>query len=542
MGTRRDNANRQQYESGSTPATSTPMDAERLPTSRSEPAKTGVALEQHVSDAEDEVRLLAARYTALIAATGEWVWRTDARGQVVEDIPVGRAYTGQSAEAIQGMGWADAIHPDDRERVLASWQHAVATGMRYETMQRVRGADGVYRHFLVRGAPVRGPDGQIMEWVGVTTDVTEQQMLQERLHASEERYRAIFEQAASGIAIATLDGRFAGVNRRFCELVGYSAEELEALTWRDITHPDDIALDESYVEQLLAGTLSEYTLEKRYVRKDGQVIWVQFFTTIVREWPGPSQVLVGIVQDVTKRRRIEEERDYTLNIVSHELKTPLTSLYATLQMLQRRSERGQAIEPAQLERLVGLASRMTRMVDDLLDTAHIESGKVGLSLDRVNLADVCRHITEEQALASARSITLDLPDRVVEVTADPMRVGQVLVNLLSNALKYSPTDRPVILRVRQKGDIARVEVIDRGPGIAPEARARLFERAYRVPGVEVLHGSGVGLGLGLYITRRLVELQGGQIGVRSRLGKGSTFWFTLPCPMKNESLLSGSGS
>lgn len=528
MGTRRNDTSRPRRKSGSTPATSTAEHARRKPASRRDRTDAVAAAEQCASDTEDQARLLAARYAALIAATGDWVWRTDARGQVIEDIPVGRAYTGQSAEGIRGLGWADAIHPGDRERVLAAWQHAVATGTRYETIQRVRGADGAYRHFLVRGAPVRGPDGQILEWVGVTTDVTEQQTLHAHAHANEERYRSIFEQAASGIALATLDGHFAAVNRRFCELVGYSAAELEALTWRDITHPDDVALDESYVEQLLAGALSEYTLEKRYVRKDGQVIWIQLFTTIARDWSGPSEVLVGIVQDVTERHRMEDERAYALNTVSHELKTPLTSLDATLQVLQRRLARGEAIDPAQFDRVLGLSRRMTRMIDDLLDAARIESGGLTLSLERVSLTGICRQTAEEQALTSGRTITLDLPEEV-EVVADPMRVGQVLVNLLSNALKYSPSDRPVILRLRREGGTARVEVADHGPGIAAEEQARLFERAYRVPGVEVLHGSGVGLGLGLYITRRLVELQGGQIGVRSQVGEGSTFWFTLPC-------------
>jgi len=181
-----------------------------------------------------------------------------------------------------------------------------------------------------------------------------------------------------------------------------------------------------------------------------------------------------------------------------------------------------------MDRMEHSIIRMERLVNDLLDVSRIESGRLALRLEPLDLVSLCRHVAAEQMAASEREIALELPREPTIVRADADRIDQVLANLLSNALKYSPQERPVTLTVRKEAANVVMVIRDEGSGIPQEALPHLFERFYRVPGVQVQSGSGVGLGLGLYITRELVERHGGQIGAESTPGFGTTFSVMLP--------------
>jgi len=245
--------------------------------------------------------------------------------------------------------------------------------------------------------------------------------------------------------------------------------------------------------------------------------------------------------------------DEFLGIASHELRTPITTIKANIQMAQRRAQqalaaqaqtlaaepeavRTQTLEKGplgQLSLLLGRAAqsaeRQERLVEDLLDISRISAGRLEYRMEPVDLTTLTRETVEEQRLSNPRrSIELDEPTAPTSVLADADRIRQAITNYLTNALKYSEADRPVVVALRVAGDVARVEVRDHGQGISAEEQQRIFERFHRVPGIEVMSGTGVGLGLGLYITRTVIEQHGGQLGVESAPGMGSTFWFTLP--------------
>ncbi len=235
-----------------------------------------------------------------------------------------------------------------------------------------------------------------------------------------------------------------------------------------------------------------------------------------------------------------------LGIVSHELRTPLTTIKANLQLAERRvlalvgdEQRGGPLgvqaddQLGRLHLLLTRASlaiaRQERLVLDLLDVSRIQQGKMEMRSELLDLTSVVREIVEEHTIQNAdRTITLDLPAEAVYVWADPMRVGQVVTNYLTNALKYSDTVAPVHVSLRREDSIAWLGVTDAGPGLPAAEREHIWEQFHRVPGIEVLSGSGVGLGLGLYISREIIERHGGTVGVESEPGRGSTFWFTLP--------------
>jgi signal transduction histidine kinase/FixJ family two-component response regulator len=272
-----------------------------------------------------------------------------------------------------------------------------------------------------------------------------------------------------------------------------------------------------------------------------------------------AQAAVRLIALVLERDRLLRERetararalaseetarrmDEFLGIASHELRTPMTSLLANLQLAERASQQWQketlpeALR-SNVERYQGVlvrsrrqVLRLNRLVGDLLEVSRISAGKLELRREPCELGAILREALEaHQAAWTGRQITLEGSDLLpLELLADADRLGQVVTNYLTNALKYSAPDQPVRVSLQQEQDAIKVAVHDRGPGLTQEQQAHLFERFYRAPGIEQRSGSGVGLGLGLYISRTIIERHRGQVGVESEPGRGSTFWFTLP--------------
>jgi PAS domain S-box-containing protein len=247
-------------------------------------------------------------------------------------------------------------------------------------------------------------------------------------------------------------------------------------------------------------------------------------------------------------RQVNERMDDFMSLAGHELKNPLTAMSAAIQLAVRQLRQtagdegsvGHVVEAgaviAAFERAQRQAVRMQRLIDDLLDAARARTGKLELRMAPCDLGAIVRECTDDQRAEHAnRTLTLTLPEHPVPILADAERIGQVVTNYLTNALKYSAEDRPVAVQldVREEADggVARVGVRDEGPGLTPEQQAHLWERGYRAPGIEVRSGTGVGLGLGLYLSRVIIAEHAGTVGVESEVGEedhGSTFWFTLP--------------
>jgi signal transduction histidine kinase len=223
-------------------------------------------------------------------------------------------------------------------------------------------------------------------------------------------------------------------------------------------------------------------------------------------------------------------KDKFLSIVSHELKTPLTSLKGKAQLLRRQVERAASTEVIcqgllDMERSI---RRMEVLVNDLLDTSLIETNMFVLHRRRCDMVELCRHLIDEYTAGVGPTLTFESLGEAVEAEVDVDRISQVIINLLSNARKYSPKGAPITITLQQVGYEAIISVRDMGIGIPGEMLPHIFESFYRVPGIEVQTGSVVGLGLGLYISRKIVERHGGHIDVQSSPGEGSTFSLVLP--------------
>ncbi|MEO6890140.1 MAG: hybrid sensor histidine kinase/response regulator [Ktedonobacteraceae bacterium] len=231
-------------------------------------------------------------------------------------------------------------------------------------------------------------------------------------------------------------------------------------------------------------------------------------------------------------------KDVFLSMASHELKTPLVTLKGMVQLVRRRRGAAQTFQPAELASMERAIHRMEILINDLLNTSLLETGMFALHPQHCDLVTLCKQILEEHTSGTTLNVTFSAPADPVEVEVDVDRISQVLLNLLSNARKYSPQGAPITLRLRRLDDTCVVEVQDQGVGIPAEQLQYIFERFYQVPGIEKQSGSSVGLGLGLYITQKIVAQHHGRIEVESRPGHGSTFSIILPLadkpPLSNQ--------
>jgi signal transduction histidine kinase len=234
--------------------------------------------------------------------------------------------------------------------------------------------------------------------------------------------------------------------------------------------------------------------------------------------------------------RSEFELGAALSTISHEIRNPLASLKLNAQLIARAIERGKAPRDEAGRLLIQAVDQLDSIAGLLSDAASISSGRLTFSIAPMDMVALARASAAEAEAVWKRAITLDVPDKPVLVLGDAARVRQVIARLLANAVAFTPAGRSITLAVRQRGDRARVETRDAGPGIAPRDLPLIFEPFYRgtdAPQPGVSGRAGQGLGLGLYIARGLIQGQGGEIGAESAPGQGASFWFTLPIAPRN---------
>lgn len=369
-------------------------------------------------------------------------------------------------------------------------------------------------------------DGRPSQILMIGRDVTRQAESEAQLRASEEQFRTMAASMAEGLVITDLDDHALYVNGRVTQITGYWREELIGKVIAEkILTPEGRAEVARRTGSRRGGESDRYTVEM--IRKDGAHRWLEIGGSPLRDAAGKIVGTVGTMTDVTDRRSMEEMRAQMVSVVSHELRTPLTALGASLKLLAREVPEGDA----RAERLVSLAvrnaDRMLGLVNDLLDLERMESAEPVLKLTDVKADDLIAHAVELLIpLADERQVRLIAEGTSCVVRADRERVSQVLLNLIANAIKFSPDGGPVCIGTQDLGSQIEIFVRDEGRGI-PEARLpTLFRRFAQVHEDDALRKKGAGLGLA--ISRAIVEQHGGRIWAENAPSGGSVFRFTLP--------------
>jgi PAS domain S-box-containing protein len=442
--------------------------------------------------------------------------------EISEPLPAGLGLHGQVVSGGQALQFS-GLSREALRRSLASEYHAYIDryGMHSITIVplraqgRVIGTLGAWRD--ATSQPYTVADREFLQELADRAGIAIQNArLYQDVQQAETRYRNLFEAAADAILVIDANGSITDVNPAAVELFGYTSDELQA------TRVESLALrrqdwgDQEWQHWLASGGHVEIDMRRR----DNSIVPVEAW---VREIRLPTGVAyLANIRDISERRRLDRMQQEFVAMVTHELKGPLTSLKGFAQLMQRRgayNERG-------VEVILAQAGHLERLISDLLDTARLDAGRLDLRRASSDLVALVLAAAEQaQASTQQHLIQVDSAYERLVGNWDADRITQVLLNLLSNAIKYSPDGGGIIVRVDDLGDTARVSVTDRGAGIPAESLPRLFSRFYRV---ESNHGSVQGMGLGLYISRSLIEAHGGQIWCESILGQGSTFTVTLP--------------
>ena len=434
---------------------------------------------------------------------------------------------GYSEQEILGQPGDIIFVPEDRARnapeseVRKALEHGVAENERWHLRK-----DG--RRFYGSGTvrPLYDSHNKFLGFVKIMRDLTESKQAEDALRKSEERFRAIVSQSTAGIFQADLNGNLTLVNKKLANITGYAEPELTTKSIWQVTYSGDVTSGRELFRKLKEEGAA-YTIEKRLLHKSGVLIWVSESVSAIRDEGGEPQSAVGVIFDISERKQLEQQKDDFIGTASHELKTPVTSIKAYTEILHEKFLRSNQTENSLLmQKLNNQVDRLVNLIRDLLDTTRIAEGNLQLDIETLDLNElITEKIEELQRIAEKHTISFS-PGKLKPLAFDRERIGQVITNLVSNAIKYSPNSEKVKVVTEAVDGNVKVSVIDWGLGIPEDARERIFERFYRVhsPKGEALPG----MGLGLFISSAIVHRHGGSISVESEPGKGSVFSFTLP--------------
>jgi PAS domain S-box-containing protein len=484
------------------------------------------AAQRALLESEQRYRAAAQQFTDLADNVNQLVWMAEPDGSVFWYNKRWYEYTGTTLP-----------------QVLERWRGAIARGEPFDMVYPLKGADGEFRPFLTRIVPITDEAGRVSRWFGTNTDISEQRRAEELTKERERRFVGLANTIPQLAWTNRPDGTYEYFNRGWYTYTGLTEEQsLRPDVWERAVHPQDIKrMMEPWAHSLTTG--NSYEIECRLRCGDGTYCWFLARANTDRDGDGHIIEWFGTCTDIDKTKRNEENlrqteaalreadrrKDVFLATLSHELRNPLAPIRNAAKVLE-----SDALTTAELERsrlIIGRQVRhMASLLDDLLDLSRITRGVFALKKEYVNLQGLLAEAVETARPvidAKRHTLKLEWPEQPIEVEADPVRVVQIVANLLTNAAKYTDSEGHITLGARTDGGDVVIFVRDTGVGLAPEMLAQVFEMFSQVDANH--ERSEGGLGIGLALVKGLVDLHGGRVEARSAgLERGSEFVVVLP--------------
>jgi len=426
----------------------------------------------------------------------------------------------------------DRMHPDDVAGLRAADRACIEGETERSIAEyRIETHKGVWR-WMRSDAVVaeRAANGKALRLVGAQTDITPLREAEKALKSSEEQFRSLFQHAPVGMALVNGEGKFTGVNEALCNFILRSENELMTLDLREILPEGDFKVIMKSVQELQKGSVKTYQGEHRFLHPDGSHVWGLLSVSWTEDTGRQRDVYIAQIQDITEKKEIERIKSEFVATVSHELRTPLTSIKGSLGLVL-----GTLAEnvPKSGQRLLRIAEencdRLVRLVNDILDLEKVSSDQISFSPTRLDIKSVIQTaLVHIKPFADQHGVKIraEMPKDHPQVFADPRRLEQVLFNLLSNAAKFSESGGEVLVKVGRDEESLSISVTDNGIGISEGFKSKVFEPFTQADSSATRKKGGTGLGLN--ISKQIVEKLGGQIGFDSKAGGPTTFWFTLP--------------
>lgn len=499
-----------------------------------------LTIEQELERNKEKTKLSELRYKHLIETLPQLVWTCKPSGEVDYLSPQWLAYTGVPPVEESQRNWLESVHPDDRERVATYWTGAVKGWHSYDIEYRLRRYDGVYRWFKARGTSVQSENGGVASWLGTSTDVDDQRKLIEALGRSQERLTMATSAADIGIwewDIVTDSVTASEIARRMFDLPSKNSLSIDQFYERVLSE-DQFKAHRRLTKALSSKT--DYEAKFRIGRSDGSITWLYVRGRTLYSTDGRPLRMFGVSTDITGRMRVEENlkksikrateandlKSAFLANMSHEIRTPLGALLGFTDLLQ-----DPAISQEERESYHRIVKRngeqLSQLINDILDLSKVEAGQFQAEIVSTQIRSIIDEIclllsihAKEKGLEFIGYTEADVPQTI---GTDPVRVRQILTNVVGNAIKF--TNQGSVRIVAKRSEDASVvcfEISDTGIGIAAEDRNTLFQPFTQAdPSITRRFG---GTGLGLVLSRKFARALGGDLElVSSEIGKGSVF-------------------
>ncbi|MFN8375266.1 MAG: PAS domain S-box protein [Anaerolineae bacterium] len=494
--------------------------------------------------AEQALRESEARYRLLAENIRDVIVKVSAAGVITFVTPSCQDFTGHTVEELIGRLVSELVHPDDAHMAQEAMLRMFASNENFFSLvQRVPHKNGSYIWTEITNTVIRSKDnGHILEVISVLRDITERKMAEDALRQSEERYRLLAENVTDIIVKYALDGTCLYITPSVYPILGYAPDELIGHKLLDVICVEDRPQVEDVGYKAVAEGTTSFTVVMRARHHDGHYVWSEASNTIIRDpLTGQPIECIAVFRDITERKQAEEMLRQALaqekelgelksrfvTLASHEFRTPLAAILAVTETLTFYREK---MTPPQidsrLDKIRGQVNHMKDIMEDLLHLARIQARRVEFSPMPGDLHELCQDIVEEfdgQPQYRGR-LHYECPLMPVPLSFDPRLMRQTVSNLIANALKYSPNDKPVHVTLTHDDTHITLRVRDAGIGIPPEDLKRLFEPFHRAANVGTISGTG----LGLSIARQALEMHQGSITPESQLGQGTTFTVIIP--------------
>jgi len=441
--------------------------------------------------------------------------------------------------------WSALVYEEDRAEMEEKFQEFLESSESDFLLEhRVYKKDGSIGWVIDRGILYQPDREKPLRLIGTTTDITEFKNAELALIKSEERFRNTFEDAGIGMAILAPDGQFTKVNNSFCEMIGYKSPELLKTYLREITHPADLEKTMRIKEMLLKNkSEGSRNLEIRYLHKSDETIWTSTTLSLVRDFEGKPLYFISQVQDITIRKKAEEQlehyaeelqiinksKDKFFSIISHDLRSPFNALLGiTEYMTQYYKDMSPDEVKDSVNNVYSSSKKLYNLIINLLEWSRLHTGRMEVEKTILNLNEAGKEaVNLLNENASAKKI--DLINKInedVNVTADKYMIDTVLRNLISNSIKFTKPGGYIILSAVRLGNMAEISIEDNGIGISEENQGKIFriDAQYRTEGT----ANEKGTGLGLILCKEFVEKNNGTIRIESKENEGSKFIFTIP--------------
>lgn len=454
----------------------------------------------------------------------ELVWTTDKDGKRTFMSRRWKEFTG--VDPWQDNALVSLLHPDDVLPTREKWERCLQTGDPYNHQLRMKNSVGEYHWFYANGEAIRNAAGEIEKWVGAYTNLNEQKIAEEKLKLTSERFRLLADSMPQFVWTADAEGNLDYFNKAVYDYTDITAGEIENGGWLQIVHPDE--RDENirlWLNAIKSG--NDFVFEHRFRRNDGFYRWQLSRAIPQRDEYGNIQLWVGTSTDIHEIKALDEEKDFFIAMVSHELKTPITSMKGYVQLLQHKYKTS---KDDFLRNSLSMVNKQiiktTRLISELLDVSKIKSGSLSLNLEQVKVNQLVKEVINEiEHVHSGYNFHFTAQADAL-VFADRERIAQVLTNLISNAIKYSPGLDKISITTEIVDASVKVSIRDYGIGISKTDQQKIFQRFYRVEGKNENRFSG--FGIGLFIASEIIKKHHGNIGVDSEPDQGSVFFFELP--------------